>query len=99
MADEEKRRKDIEHEKAEKERRENERRENEKANLIAASVKAVDETNKMGINPATLEAYDKNQLTLARLRFETDQALSANTLKMYKFDLQKVGLKFFLSDF
>lgn len=85
-AEEEKRRA----EQAEKDKVERAARERqERTKQAMEQVKSVDETNKMGVLASTLEEYDKNQLTLARLRFETEQALSGNTLKMYKFDLQK----------
>jgi hypothetical protein len=54
------------------------------------SIKTVDENNKMGISASTLEEYERNQRVFATLRSESDQALSAPNLKMFKFDLQKV---------
>lgn len=88
-AEEEKKRQElVEREKQEKEKKERE----EKTKQAETQVKSVDETNKLGITAASLDEYEKNQLMLARLRFETEQALSINTLKMYKFDLQKVRI-------
>lgn len=87
-AEEEKKRQDqLTKEKAEKEIRDRQ----EKEKQAQSEVKAVDETNKMGITATTLGEYEKNKLMLARLHYETDQALSSSTFKMYKFDLQKVG--------